>query len=203
MVHEINNHIIVFVKAPLPGKVKTRIAISHGNDIAVKVYEHLLHHTQKILTGINANIHLFVDGPESFFNSWSNADIHQQQGNELGERMHNAFESILNTNPKALCCIIGSDCYSLTIDIISKAFLLLHYHNYVIGPASDGGYYLLGMKKLEPDFFENMEWSTSSVCAATEKRMKNFTRLPVLSDIDTWEDVIQYKELYDKLYNMG
>ncbi len=123
----------------------------------------------------------------------SNTGYYQllQKQADLGKKMHNAFETILEKGFNKVV-IIGSDCIELTQEIILKAFDLLKTNDVVIGPANDGGYYLLGIKKLYPQLFINKQWSTEDVYETTirdfkESELKYF-ELPVLIDIDTEED---------------
>ncbi|MEL6945483.1 MAG: TIGR04282 family arsenosugar biosynthesis glycosyltransferase, partial [Bacteroidota bacterium] len=92
--------------------------------------------------------------------------------------------------------IIGSDCASLTTSIVKEAFVSLDAHDFVIGPAKDGGYYLLGMRTFQPSVFEDIEWSTEQVFANTIRNIKklnaSYALMPVLSDIDYWEDWLEY-----------
>ena len=112
----------------------------------------------------------------------------------MGERMDKAFQVALGLHAKAI--IIGSDCASLTPTIIENAFELLDVYDYVIGPASDGGYYLLAMKEPRPELFQGISWSTDQVLSQTIERIKkrgqSYSLLPELSDIDRAEDWAKY-----------
>ena len=112
-----------------------------------------------------------------------------QTGQDFGERMHNAFSEALKRYKRVQ--IIGSDCYEITSEIINDGFQMLETHDIVIGPAEDGGYYLLGMKKLVKDFFINKPWSTASIFNDTITditRLKlSYGTLPCISDIDEVE----------------
>src|SRR5690606_37115102 len=94
-----------------------------------------------------------------------------QKGNDLGERMLNAFSQNLRNYDKVI--IIGSDIYELKTEHIEQAFHKLNNHDVVIGPAKDGGYYLLGLKSLKPEIFKNKNWGTSSVLKNTIQDLKN------------------------------
>ena len=108
--------------------------------------------------------------------------------------MSHAFKKAFETHQKVV--IIGSDCASLTKEIVEKAYKALNTNPFVIGPAIDGGYYLLGMNQYFPQVFENIEWSTPSVFPKTieiiENLGKSYFLLPELSDIDTEEDWKKY-----------
>jgi rSAM/selenodomain-associated transferase 1 len=115
-----------------------------------------------------------------------------QQGPTLGEKMQEAFEKMFTAGYKRVC-IIGSDCYELTTTIIDNAFTALEKNDAVIGPAADGGYYLLGLGKMIPAVFGNKEWSTDTVYQSTIADFKNagcsYEILPILNDVDNIEDV--------------
>jgi rSAM/selenodomain-associated transferase 1 len=118
-----------------------------------------------------------------------------QTGNDLGDKMKNAFATVFGNRNKKLV-IIGTDCPDLNASVIMNAYVYLEDHDIVIGPASDGGYYLLGMKKLHPRLFEKIDWSTEKVLAQTLKicessNLSTFL-LPELSDIDDENDLKKY-----------
>ncbi len=197
-----NNALIIFIKNPVLGKVKTRLAATIGDVAALEVYKKLLTHTQKISLVINADKFLFYADFLQKEDEWPNDQFIKQlqKGNDLGERMYNAFVStFLNKYKKAI--IIGSDCIDLSAAVIEDAYLLLDDRDVVIGPAKDGGYYLLGMKKLHQCLFNNISWSTSQVLEQTLATCKsqhlNYTLLPTLSDIDTENDLnFEQKKLF-------
>jgi len=190
------NALIIFVRNLEKGKVKQRLAKSIGDDRAIDVYGYLLEHTKDIT--ISCKYNLFV-----FYSHYIHiADVfddhvfskHVQEGEDLGERMMNAFKKVFELGCKNIC-IIGSDCYELQTYTLIDAFTKLHERDVVIGPAKDGGYYLFGIKKLQPDLFANKEWGTSSVFDDTITTITNlgltYAELPVLNDIDTIEDLLQ------------
>ena len=196
--------LIIFIKNPEAGKVKTRLAKDIGNENALTIYKHLLAHTRKIAIGVKANRHLFYDDSISLKDDWPEIDFKKfvQQGDDLGLRMFNAFEKAFLNSQKVI--IIGSDCMELTPDIIEKAFLELNNHDFVIGPANDGGYYLLGMKYTEQSFFQGKAWSTDSVYRDTVANISNLSKslfiLPLLSDVDTIADLSPELKILINLY---
>ncbi len=115
--------------------------------------------------------------------------------------MFGAFQYVLNSQSKAI--IIGSDCPDISSQIIEEAFIRLDKHDCVIGPSEDGGYYLLGMKKLHSALFEDIEWSSSKVMEQTIRKIESlqlsYTQLPKLNDIDTIDDLRQFPDLYQSI----
>lgn len=116
----------------------------------------------------------------------------EQHGNDLGERMLNSLNQILEHHPAAI--ILGSDLPQLEIKTLQKAARLLDENDIVLGPCSDGGYYLLGVKQPYPFLFNNMPWGSNQVLQLTSERAKNHKRkLAFLDrdrDLDRWEDLL-------------
>lgn len=192
--------LIVFIKNPIIGKAKTRLAATVGKAEALRIYKLLLGHTRQVTTEVEANRYLFY----SFFvdekDEWLAADYHKalQTDGDLGTKMSHSFQEVFEAgNSRVL--IVGSDCAALTSDIINSAFEALSTKDFVIGPAADGGYYLLGMNHFEPSVFENITWSTAAVLPQTLEKIANLQKtyvlLPVLSDIDTEADWKKHKFL--------
>ena len=119
-----------------------------------------------------------------------------QKGADLGERMQHAFETAFDQGYEKVI-IIGSDLFELKPTHITTAFEVLESHEVAIGPSLDGGYYLLGMKQLEPALFKNKKWGTDSVLKNTLKdlQQQKVKLLEALNDIDTFEDLLQQPEL--------
>ncbi len=191
-----NTALIIFIKNAEKGKVKTRLAKTVGDNQALKIYKALLQLTRNATQSVNTQRFLFYSNFINGEDEWSEAHFHKllQHGRDLGEKMKNAFQDICQTHRKVV--IIGSDCASLTDKIINEAFQQLDAFPFVIGPATDGGYYLLGMNQYLPAVFENIAWSTSDVFPKTLQIIKNLGKtyylLPELSDIDTEEDWQKY-----------
>ena len=196
--------LIIFVKNPVLGKVKTRLAATIGDQEALRVYEALLAHTQEEVNRLK-NTTVFVFYSDQFENdNWNRTYFKMnQEGIDLGERMNHAFDTIL-TRKYAKTVIIGSDCYDLNAEIIQDGFDALNDYDSVVGPSEDGGYYLLGLKESTPSIFKNITWSTDTVLKETETKLqalnKTYTLLPTLNDIDTEEDLKNTK-LYGNLYS--
>ncbi|MDX1719966.1 MAG: TIGR04282 family arsenosugar biosynthesis glycosyltransferase, partial [Salegentibacter mishustinae] len=118
-----------------------------------------------------------------------------QKGKGLGERMKNAFQEGFKNGYQNII-IIGSDLYDLQQEDLEKAFQLLREKDAVIGPATDGGYYLLGMNQIFPEVFEDKEWGTSSVLEDTLKDLKgkNIALLEARNDVDYYSDIKDHKD---------
>lgn len=188
-----NRHLIIFVKNPVLGKAKTRLAATIGDEKALEVYLQLLDITRNAALDANCIRHVFYsDAIEN--DAWDEGKFnkHVQEGDSLGERMKNAFNQVFSLSAKEVV-IIGSDCPKLHGEIIDNGFQLLAKNDACIGPAKDGGYYLLGMKKPLPFLFEGKKWSTDSVFEDTTldlvKNGLTYGKLPELSDIDTADDL--------------
>jgi uncharacterized protein len=189
--------LIIFYKNPKLGKVKTRLASSIGDAKAFSIYLLLAEHTRKITEHLGVHKVVFYSDYIDLDDSWSQ-DVYQkrlQMGADLGERMENAFRLGFNEGYKSIC-IIGTDCLELTRNVIEDAFRKLLTHDIVIGPANDGGYYLLGMNYLCNKLFQNKQWSTSTVLADTvaDTRMLGLTswQLETLTDVDEEKDLPQH-----------
>ena len=186
--------LIIFVKNPVLGKVKTRLADALGEANALLIYQKLLQRTCLVTTNIFADKYVFYLEYINHNDLWKNELYKKelQAGNDLGERMKNAFELLFQKGYKEIV-IIGSDCYELTEEIIMNAFAQLQQKKVVIGPAKDGGYYLLGMNIFIPQLFTRKSWSTDKVFEETLADIKscNYSiyQLPVLNDVDTPADV--------------
>jgi uncharacterized protein len=197
------NALIIFIKNPQLGKVKTRIAKELGDDVALMIYRDLLKITQNATKQANCQRIVFysdfIDESDEWDNSLYNKQL--QQGDDLGERMKNAFAFVFKNSDAKYAVIIGSDCPNLTAWHIDKAFIELRTHDFSLGPAQDGGYYLLGMKELHEEIFEDKRWSTSTVLADTHNQISRMRKscyfLPSLADVDTIEDIpLLEKEYY-------
>ncbi len=194
--------VIIFSKYPRKGEVKTRLAKTLGNDFATLFYkncaEHTFAETLKLATK-NVTPFLFYSNQKDKqkINSWVNKKftLYSQAGGDLGERMKNAFNSIFSLGIEKVI-IIGSDLPDISAKIISDAFDLLDSNDVVIGPAFDGGYYLLGLNKMVTALFEGISWSSSEVLNSTISKLNSlnltYHLLPKLLDIDTEADIVNW-----------
>ena len=194
-----NPALILFIKNPIPGKTKTRLAASVGHAMALKMYGILVRWTRDQAAGLPDSVTRYVYYSEETVPDGDFADqIFQQRtqrGKDLGERMHNAFEEVSAAGHDGIV-IIGSDCPGVTTQYLQRAFRQLTDSDAVIGPALDGGYTLLGLQKPNPALFVDMDWSTDRVLPTTVARCEGLgwsvQQLPPLSDVDYLEDWYSY-----------
>ena len=192
--------VIIFVRNPELGKVKTRLAATVGDEEALNIYSLLLNHTMQEAGKVAADKFVFYHQQITTDDIWNGNGFYKklQTGESLGDKMKAAFDEIFKLGYKKIM-VIGSDCLQLKSGIINAGFSLLDDHDTVIGPATDGGYYLLGMKKNYEFLFDNKTWSTESVFDESMKDMQQHHLstglLPVLTDVDTEADWIESKKL--------
>ncbi|HND87700.1 MAG TPA: TIGR04282 family arsenosugar biosynthesis glycosyltransferase [Saprospiraceae bacterium] len=190
--------LLIFLRNPVLGQVKTRLARSLGDAEALRIYRLLLDKTRHAALDVAAHRWLcYTDFPD-LADEWPNAFFEKksQSPGDLGERMAAAFRQAFEAGARR-AVIIGSDCPQLDGPALQVAFEMLDTADIVLGPASDGGYYLLGMKHLAPALFQGIAWSTGSVLqqtlAASRAAGLSVTLLPMLRDVDTLEDWQAYQ----------
>jgi uncharacterized protein len=192
-----NTAIIVFAKAPVAGYAKTRLIPALGAQGAADLAERLMHATllQAVAAQVGA-VQLCV-APARTHRAFTEAAarhgvvLTEQGDGDLGERMLRAFERVLSEQPRAL--LIGTDAPGLDAAYLRAAARALSDHDAVFGPAADGGYTLVGLKRAQPELFANMRWSHDRVMAQTRERLAQAAlrhiELPVLHDIDEPADL--------------
>ena len=188
--------IVVFAKAPIPGKVKTRLSPTYGKRRAAEFYRRMLVETLDKAVGL-APLELWCspDPRHPFLHRCArvySARCESQQGRDLGSRMHRAFAHALRRYDWAI--VVGSDCVSLSrSDLDVACATLAHGSTAVLGPAADGGYVLLGLRSPDPSVFHGIPWGSDRVLAATRRRLSagghRWKELPVRWDADRPEDV--------------
>lgn len=189
------NALIVFQKNAVLGKVKTRLAATVGDQRALEIYQALLKHTYTQIQELEeTDIAIFYsDFIEKSPLEKFEADIEEiQVGVDLGEKMSNAFQNLFQKGYEKVV-IIGTDCPEIKTADIEAAFRSLDKNEVCIGPAFDGGYYLLGMREFYESLFQNIPWSSSEVTAKTTEKLNlqnlSFELLKTLRDIDTEDDL--------------
>lgn len=188
------NLLLIFMKNPEKGKVKTRLAKTLGKEKAYQTYLKLLDFTINVAEDVQAHKQIwysaFIDETDGLGEPKFEKKL--QKGENLGERMLNAFRNGFEENFKKIV-IIGSDCPAISTEIIEDAFSKLDQNDVVIGPSEDGGYYLLGLTRMLPEVFKDITWSTGKVFSETVNVLKqknlDYGELPTLNDIDTEEDL--------------
>ena len=194
--------LIVFARLPVAGSVKTRLAKTLGEDFAVRFYracaEHTFNECRKAApTGMDIFVFYSDEKDKELMKKWTGNDFRllPQSGEDIGKRMFNAFKIVFDEGVNR-AILIGTDVPDISSGIISKALTSLNNTELVIGPAKDGGYYLIGMKKLYGFLFENIEWGTGKVFAGTLDKinMNNLDKkiITELYDIDTEEDITKW-----------
>ena len=193
----INEHgqraLIVFVKNPVQGQVKTRLGKEIGMEEALKVYLLLLAYTRSVCTEVDADIHVFFSNHIPEQTEWAalSQGLHVQRGDDLGTKMTTAFEEMYQRYEHV--AIIGSDCPGLKPEYIEQGFQAISKGQYAIGPAEDGGYYLFGAPRTAILPFKGIEWSSKHVLRQTLDQIESTdfeaTQLPILRDLDTLEDL--------------
>ncbi|CAM1358783.1 conserved hypothetical protein [Tenacibaculum litopenaei] len=196
------NLVLIFTRNPEIGKVKTRLAKTIGNEAALAIYKFLLEHTKNVALEVPYDKAVYYSVKIRTADLWEpeNFQKFRQEGADLGERMQAAFQRGFDEHYDKVL-IIGSDLYDLKPSHIEAAFQALDNHDAVIGPAEDGGYYLLGLKKMYSSLFSNKEWGTSTVRQDTLKDLENVSvhLLETLNDIDVFED-IQNRTVFNQFY---
>jgi len=194
--------LIIFTRYPEPGKTKTRLIGALGKEGAANLHRQLAEHTlrqAKSLVGwiswVNPTLEVYFTGATvALMREWLGDDLvyHQQGNGDLGARMAQAFDRAFNTGAVGVA-IIGTDCPSIDAKLLLYAFERLHSTDLVIGPAADGGYYLIGLRRMVPELFIGIDWGTSRVLAQTlaiaQRLNLSHYQLPVLADIDRPSDL--------------
>ena len=185
------NKLIVFVKAPRPGAVKTRLAEVIGAPAAAAAYRHLVETLLNHLQGLGGVEVCFSPDDAAgevqhwLKEGWSSSP--QGDGN-LGQRLQSAFRRAFQAGAKHVA-IIGSDCPAVKVEDIREAWGGLQTHDVVLGPATDGGYWLIGLRQLQPNLFREVHWSSENAFAETIERVHHaglsVQLLRELADVDT------------------
>ncbi len=190
---------IVFTRYPKAGKVKTRLIPALGEEGAAALHKKMAEHTisqvralQRLVPG---DLEVwFVGGDLALMQAWLGEDLtyQLQPDGDLGDRMRLAFQSIFDRGYKK-AAIVGTDCPDLTTEILAQSFDALEDNPIALGPAIDGGYYLIGLQYLIPELFTGIPWSTANVLQETIEIAENLDLIPILlpslTDIDLPQDL--------------
>jgi len=201
--------LIVFARPPRRGGVKTRLGRAIGMDRAAAIYREFAGHAFGLARACveeGVLVHVFVapGADEEEMRRWidcSRCLYREQKGGSLGDRMRSAFLEVFEGGARR-AVIIGTDVPELELPVLREAFAMLEDFKAVIGPSTDGGYYLLGMQAPLKELFEGIVWGGSTVMDVTEAHLKtlglSYALLPELADIDTEADYRAYLERRDR-----
>jgi len=199
---QIERCIVIFAKEPQKGCVKTRLAKDIGEDNALELYKALLKDTLAVVRQVKADKKVMafesqLEDPQYLKSIAQDFMFYKQAGADLGEKMHNAFEHCKKQGVLKIV-IVGSDCPTLTSSFIEEAFTKLDKDDVAIGPAQDGGYYLIGLKEPCLELMNSVEWSSSTVLEDTLKNAEvkglKVGLLEIGQDMDVLEDLKNLKE---------
>ncbi len=187
-----DRHLIIFARYPVPGKTKTRLVPALGAARAAMLAKQFTEYVVARVQEYGCPFTIYGTGAScAAFEQWLCAPVQLQSSGDLGERMATAIEQTRARGASRIL-LIGSDCPGISPTILKDAFDALHRHDVVIGPAADGGYYLIGMRDVHRQLFEHMHWSHAHVLEQTIARLGPLThaQLPTLHDIDTADDLV-------------
>jgi len=197
------NCVLFFVKYPVEGRVKTRLAEQIGQDTAADLYRNFVTDILATLKSLDANFKIVFDlgGSQDQFQQWLGKEYPYipQVGQHLGQRMKNAFLQAFSEGFNSVV-VIGSDSPDLPEEYLELAFGALDTNDVVIGPSSDGGYYLMGFTRNSflPDAFERISWSSNKVLEQTVNILKQYRQslylLPQWHDVDTVTDLESFSQ---------
>ena len=190
--------LIIFSRYPEPGKTKTRMIPALGAVGAAQLQRQMTEHTLKTAIALTSSrqvaieVH-FAGGNRLLMQEWlGEREYVAQASGDLGEKMRSAFDRAFERGSQRVV-IIGIDCPDIDRQILTQAFDSLNHHDLVLGVAEDGGYYLIGLNRLVPELFKNIDWGTERVLEQTKNIAKQlnlkFHCLATLADVDRPEDL--------------
>lgn len=192
--------VAVFARQPVPGRVKTRLARDLGAEAACRAYAELLERTLEAVAGVEEAHYLFLP-PGDVIDTGRRGEgafaRREQRGAGLGERLAAAFRELFEAGHDAVA-LVGSDCPYLTPALLTAALDALAEHPAALGPAPDGGYYLVAQRAPGYDLFSGIDWSTERVWRQTLDRLRRcgltHAELPPLEDVDRVDAWRRYLE---------
>lgn len=202
-------HLIIFTRYPEPGKTKTRLIAALGSVGAANLQRQMTEHTilqvkeLQTTVGVSSEVR-FVGGNLQLMQEWLGFDlVYQSQGEgDLGLRMARSLNDAFQSHAEQVV-IIGTDCPGANSLILAQAFAQMPSVDLVIGPAIDGGYYLIGLRRFIPELFVNIDWGTSQVLQQTvdiaTQLNVSYIYLPILADIDRPEDLPIWQRVWETL----
>ena len=189
------NLLIIFAKNPVLGHCKTRLAAGIGAKNALEIYHILLNHTHQVALETLGDKVVFYSQEVSYEGLWE-ANIFQKQRQsqgDLGEKMQAAFQWGFSKGYTKIV-LIGTDLLDLTASDLEAAFKALDSNKTVFGPATDGGYYLIGQSAMNASLFKGIPWSTEKVLAKSTEQLApgTYSLLTYKNDIDCLEDLAEH-----------
>ncbi len=196
------DRLVVFARAPMLGAVKTRLVPPLSNEQALALHRALVEDTLERLARVGGNAlerWLYVSEPLAgqdaleIPSAWTLA---LQNGDDLGIRMESAFRDAFHEEPGRML-LLGSDSPTLPLEYVGQAFKELVDRDVVLGPAEDGGYYLVGCSTFVPELFRSIDWGTDRVLSQSKEALslaeREFTLLPTWYDVDSQEDLARLR----------
>ncbi len=194
--------VVLMFKATELGRVKTRLGRDIGDSAALRLYEWMgLRQLRVIPRDWDIEVRYTPDNAESLMRKWLGPvpDFKAQGEGDLGQRMFRAARECFNTSTTHKLIFLGADCLSIDEEALLEASSALDTSEVVLGPSTDGGYYLLGIKEPEASLFENIPWSSARVLSETMVRIQSletsYQLLDERVDIDDWEALLLQREL--------
>jgi uncharacterized protein len=204
------DRLIIFTRYPLPGKAKTRLIPALGSEGAANLQrqmtEHTLRQVRKLMALRPVSVEIWFAGSgteQGLMQDWLGTEwVYQPQvSGDLGDRLIHSFQSAFSQGMERVMTI-GTDCPGLDANLIAQAFQALEDHDLVLGDATDGGYYLVGLRRSHPELFIGIDWSTAAVRRQTidiaERLGLAIAHLPPLSDIDYPEDLPVWEAIQNR-----
>jgi uncharacterized protein len=196
--------LLIFARYPEPGQVKTRLIPAIGADAAALLYRQMVEHTLQQARAFQQSRFIsieiwFTGGSTAPMQAWLGQDLiyERQPPGDLGDRLSYALQTTFNKGNTA-AVVIGTDCPELNPTILAESFSALHQNDLVLGPAKDGGYYLIGLQRLIRELFVGISWSTAEVFEQTDKIAENLNLirayLTPLSDVDVPPDLTIWEQ---------
>lgn len=193
-----STYLIIFVKAPRRGSVKTRLAGAIGIEAACEAYQKMVEElVERLATIPTVELRFTPDDAVTEIRQWrrDNWHLRPQGEGDLGRRLERAFADAF-ANGAQYVVVIGSDCPMITPDDIRSAWTVLETNDVVLGPAQDGGYWLIGLGEPRPALFQSIDWSTDKVLKQTLRRVRarnlKVELLRELRDVDTESDWLEF-----------
>jgi rSAM/selenodomain-associated transferase 1 len=197
--------VMVMTRYPVPGRTKTRLIPVLGEKGACRLHQYMAEHTMQVVRDFGKSFHakifvFFNGGSKELMKSWlgGRTEYLPQSAGNLGVKMRIAFRTLFSRGFKAVL-VIGTDCPDIDHDILSESFAWLDKVDMVLGPAADGGYYLLGLRRGHDALFEGIAWGGDQVFSQTmnaaAREQLSVHCLPERKDIDRPEDLEHLKNI--------